>query len=119
LTREVDGQEVNAKDVVFDWLARELSQRDPHEQRTVVAVMDGESKLRELQELKISRAIGILDIWHVTEYLGELAYCVYRDGSDEAEAFVETYLRKLLEGNVNRVVGGIRQMVFGDNYSFP
>ena len=110
LTREVDGEEVNAKDVVFDWLAKELQQRDPHEQRTVVAVMDGETKLRDLQELKISRAIGILDIWHVTEYLWELAYCFHREGSDEAEAFVETYLRKLLEGKVNRVIGGIRQM---------
>jgi hypothetical protein len=110
LTREVDGQEVNAKEVVFDWLATELQQRDPHEHRTVVAVMDGESKLRDLQELKISRAIGILDIWHVTEYLWDLAYCFYREGSDEAEGFVETYLRKLLEGKVNRVIGGIRQM---------
>src|SRR5271166_520307 len=110
LTRDVDGQEVNAKDVIFDWLAMELQQRDPHEHRTVVAVMDGESKLRDLQELKIKRAIGILDIWHATEYLWELAYCFHRDGSDEAQAFVETYLRKLLEGKVNRVIGGIRQM---------
>ena len=110
LTQEIDGKEVNAKDVVFDWLAKELQQRDPHERRTVVAVMDGETKLRDLQELKISRAIGILDIWHVTEYLWELAYCFYREGSDEAEAFVETYLRKLLEGKINRVIGGIRQM---------
>jgi hypothetical protein len=110
LTREVDGQEVNAKHVVFDWLAKELQQRDPHEERMVVAIMDGESKLRDLQELKLKRAIGILDIWHVTEYLYDLAYCFYRDGSDEAVAFVETYLRKLLEGKVNRVIGGIRQM---------
>ncbi len=110
LTREVDGKDVNAKDVVFEWLAKEVEQRDPHEQRTVVAVMDGEAKLRDLQELKISRAIGILDIWHVTEYLWELAHCFHHDGSDEAEAFVETYLRKLLEGKVNRVIGGIRQM---------
>jgi hypothetical protein len=110
LTQEIDGQEVNAKEVVFDWLAKELHQRDPHERRTVVAVMDGEMKLRDLQELKISRAIGILDIWHVTEYLWELAYCFYREGSDEAEAFAETYLRKLLEGKINRVIGGIRQM---------
>jgi len=110
LTREVDGEEVNAKDVVFGWLAQELQQRDPHENRTVIAVMDGESKLRDLQELKIKRAIGILDIWHVTEYLWELAYCFYREGSDDAEAFVETYLRKLLEGKLNRVIGGIRQM---------
>jgi hypothetical protein len=110
LTHEVDGEEVNAKEVVFDWLAKELQQRDPHEHRTVVALMDGESKLRELQELKIGRAIGILDIWHVTEYLWELAHCFHRDGSDEAEAFVETYLRKLLEGKFNRMIGGIRQM---------
>jgi hypothetical protein len=110
LTHEVDGEEVNAKEVVFDWLAKELQQRDPHEHRTVVALMDGESKLRELQELKIGRAIGILDIWHVTEYLWELAHCFHRDGSAEAEAFVETYLRKLLEGKLNRMIGGIRQM---------
>jgi hypothetical protein len=119
LTREVDGAEVNAKDVVFDWLAQELQQRDPHEQRTVVAVMDGENKLRDLQEVKIKRAIGILDIWHVTEYLWELAYCFHRDGSAEAEAFVETYLRKLLEGKVNRVIGGIRQMATKRDLSQP
>jgi hypothetical protein len=111
LTRQVDGQEVNAKDVVFDWLAKEVQQRDPQERRTVVAIMDGEAKLRDLQELKISRAIGILDIWHVTEYLWKLAYCFHSEGSAEAEAFVETYLRKFLQGKVRRVIGGIRQMV--------
>jgi hypothetical protein len=110
LTRQVDGKEVNAKDVVFDWLARAVQQRDPQEHRTVVAIMDGETKLRDLQELKIGRAIGILDIWHVTEYLWKLAYCFHAEGSDAAEAFVETYLRKLLEGKVGRVIGGIRQM---------
>lgn len=110
LTREVDGREVNAKDVIFDWLAKEAEQRDPHERRTVVAVMDGETKLRDLQKLKIGRAIGILDIWHVTEYLWKLAYCFHPEGSEQAEAFVETYLRKLLQGKVRRVIGGIRQM---------
>jgi hypothetical protein len=110
LTREIDGEEINAKDVIFNWLAHEVHQRDPHERRTVVAVMDGETKLRDLQELKIRRAIGILDIWHVTEYLWKLAYCFHPEGSNAAEAFVETYLRKLLEGKVGRVIGGIRQM---------
>jgi len=110
LTQEVDGREVNAKEVVFDWLAKEVQQRDPHQKRTIVAIMDGETKLRDLQEEKLGRAIGILDIWHVTEYLWKLAYCFYREGSDEAKAFVETYLRKLLEGKVLRVIGGLRQM---------
>jgi hypothetical protein len=110
LTRQVDDREVNAKDVVFDWLAKEVQQRDSQEQRMVVAIMDGETKLRDLQELKIGRATGILDIWHVTEYLWKLAYCFHPEGSRKAEAFVETYLRKLLEGNLGRVIGGIRQM---------
>ncbi len=119
LTREVDGKEVNAKEVIFDWLATELQQRDPHERRTVVALMDGESKLRDLQEVKIGRAIGILDIWHVTEYLWELAHCFYRAESDEAKTFVEIYLRKLLEGKLNRVIGGIRQMATKRNLPKP
>ena len=110
LTRKVDGKEINAKDVVFDWLAEEVRQRDPRKRRTVVAIMDGETKLRDLQEQKIGRAVGILDIWHVTEYLWKLAYCFHSEGSEEAEAFVETYLRKLLDGKVGRVIGGIRQM---------
>ena len=110
LTREVDGKPVNGKDVVFDWLADEVQQRTAHERRTIVAIMDGESKLRDLQEAKIPDAVGILDIWHVTEYLWKLAYCFHAEGSDEAESFVETYLRKVLEGNVGRAIGGIRQM---------
>ena len=110
LTREVNGKTVNGKAVVFDWLADEVHQRTGHEQRTVVAIMDGESKLRDLQEAKIPHAVGILDIWHVTEYLWKLAYCFHPEGSDEAESFVDTYLRKLLEGNVGRAIGGIRQM---------
>ncbi len=110
LTREIDDKKVNGKDVVFDWLAKEVGQRDPQESRTVVAIMDGETKLRDLQEQKLPRAVGILDIWHVTEYLWKLAHRFHPEGSDEAEAFVETYLRKLLEGKVRRVIGGIRQM---------
>ena len=110
LTRQLDGKKVNGKDVVFDWLAEEVRGRDPQESRTVVAIMDGEPKLRDLQQLKLGRAVGILDIWHVTEYLWKLAYCFHPEGSDEAEAFVETYLRKLLEGKARRVIGGIRQM---------
>ncbi len=46
LTRQVDDTEVNAKDEIFDWLAKEVQQRDPQEERTVVAIMDGEKKLR-------------------------------------------------------------------------
>jgi hypothetical protein len=110
LTREANGEEVNGKDVLFDWLADEVRERTGHERRTIVAIMDGDTKLRDLQEAKIPEAIGILDVWHVTEYLWKRACCFHPEGSEEAESFVETYLRKLLEGKVGRAIGGIRQM---------
>jgi len=110
LTKEVDGKTINSKDVVFDWLAEEVLQRDPHSEKTIVAIMDGETRLRDLQKSKISRAVGILDIWHVTEYLWKLAHCFHAESSQEAEQFVETYLRKILQGKLNRAIGGIRQM---------
>jgi hypothetical protein len=109
LTREVDGQEVNGKDVIFGWLSEEVRQRDPQERRTVVAIMDGENKLRDLQEATIPGAVGILDVWHVTERLWKLAYCFHAEGSGEAEAFVGVYLRKILEGKVALVIRGLRQ----------
>jgi hypothetical protein len=109
LTREVDGEEVNGKDVIFGWLAEEVRQRDPQERRTVVAIMDGENKLRDLQEVTMPGAVGILDIWHVTERLWKLAYYFHAEGSGEAEGFVGVYLRKILEGKVALVIRGLRQ----------
>jgi hypothetical protein len=119
LTREVDGQEVNGKDVIFGWLSEEVHQRNPQERRTVVAIMDGENKLRDLQEATIPGAVGILDIWHVTERLWKLAYCFHREGSGEAEAFVGAYLRKILEGKVGLVIGGLRQKATKRGLSKP
>ncbi len=110
LTKEVAGKTINSKDTIFDWLAEEVQHRDPNSEKIVVAIMDGEMKLRDLQRSKIGRAIGILDIWHVTEYLWKLAHCFHTESSKEAEQFVETYLRKILAGELNRAIGGIRQM---------
>jgi hypothetical protein len=64
LTRQVDDQEVNAKDVVFDWLAQEVQQRDPQKHRTVVAIMDGETRA--------PRLAGTED-WPGDRHLGHLA----------------------------------------------
>lgn len=93
LTQTVDGQEVNAKETIFDWMTDEVSHRDPDATKTVVAIMDGEVKLRQLQEEVLPGAIGILDIWHVMEYLWKLSYCFHKEKSDEAQAFVDHALR--------------------------
>ena len=44
---------------------------------------------------------------------------LHQEGSEEAEGFVETYLRKLLQGKVRRAIGGIRQMVTKGGLSKP
>lgn len=109
LTQTVDGQEVNAKETIFNWMTDEVRHRDPDATKPVVAIMDGEVKLRHLQEEVLPDAIGILDIWHVMEYLWKLAYCFHKEKSDEAQTFVDRALRGILEGRVGRVIGGIRQ----------
>jgi len=106
----VDGQEVNAKDVIFDWLAQEVHGRDLHERR------DGggghgwgneASRFARTEDPAGHRHSGHLARDRIPLETGVL---FHREGSEEAEAFVETYLRKLLEGKVTRVIGGIRQM---------
>ena len=111
LTRQVDDQEVNAKDVVFDWLAQEVRQRDPQKQRTVVAIMDGETKLRDLQEL---------NDWPGDRHLGHLARDripleagpLFSPRREWQGGSVRGNLpaKAAAEGNVGRVIGGIRQM---------
>jgi hypothetical protein len=63
-------------------------------------------RLSPLRELIVARTHAYFG---TSRTLWELACCSYREGSKEAEAFVETYLRKPLEGKANRVIG-IRQM---------
>jgi len=45
LTREIDGQEVNAKDRVFGWFKEQHRQRNPDLSKPVVCLMDGERAL--------------------------------------------------------------------------
>jgi hypothetical protein len=71
--------------------------------------MDGERALWEAQQVYFSEAVGVLDLFHVLERLWAAAHCFHREGSDEAERFVEDRLRGLLEGRVGHVIGGLRQ----------
>jgi len=110
LTREVAGVEVNGKDVVFQWFAEEMSNRNPEGKKTVVCVMDADRALWKKLQTYVPSAVGILDLYHVLERLWDAAYCFYREGSEEAESFVTDRLTKILQGKVGRVIGGLKQM---------
>ena len=91
--------------------AIDLQARDPEGCKTVVCLTDGEKALRREQQEWLPWAIGVLDIWHVIEYLWSAAYCLHAEGSDEAQQFVSGRLRLLLRGRVGYVIGHLRRLL--------
>ncbi len=109
LSRDVEGEPLNAKDAIFCALFQDLNLRNAGHDWPVVCLMDGERALWEAQRVYFPEAVGILDLFHVTERLWTAAHCFHAEGSDEAEEFVSERLRGLLEGRVGYVIGGLRQ----------
>lgn len=110
LSREIEGQEIQGKDEIFAWLAEEVKTRNRQGEKAVVCVMDGDRALWKKIEAYVPNAIGILDLYHVLERLWDAAYCFYAEGSEAAQAFVTKRLQRMLQGEVGRVIGGLKQM---------
>lgn len=93
--------ELDAEEVIrqkFD----EALRRDPQQRRKWVALVDGNKDQIALIR-KIAKEHGVeitlvLDLMHVLEYLWKAAYCFEKEGSKEAEAWVEQRLLGLLQG---------------------
>lgn len=111
LSREVEGVPFDAKEEIFTWLGEQVELRDLERRRPTVCVMDGESGLWKRLREGFEGVVGILDLFHVLERLWKAAHCFFPDGSDDAQEFVTDRLRKILQGQVGRVIGGLRQMV--------
>jgi hypothetical protein len=110
MIREVEGQPpVTAKDGLFCQLFDELTVRNLGQDRPVVCLMDGERSLWDAQEAYFPAAIGVLDLFHVLERIWGVAHCFHKEGSDEAEQYVEERLRELLEGRVGSVIEEFRR----------
>lgn len=112
LTREVNGEVVEGKDEVFAWLSQEVEQRNGGGGRMVVFLSDGEKTLEERAQEQFRGIFfrSILDLMHVTSRLWDAAHCFHSEGSEKAQAFVKCRLQRLLEGDVEYVVRGLRQM---------
>jgi hypothetical protein len=91
----------SAQGVIDDAFA-EAHRRDPDHRRRWIVLVDGQQeqiKRIERAARKVDAAITIvLDIVHVLEYLWRAAYAFHKDGTLEAEAWVEHQLVKLLSG---------------------
>ena len=118
LTREIDGQQINAMDVVFPWLGEQVQDRSAQNPTPVVVIMDGQKSLWGAAKKNLPKdRIEILDLLHVTPRIWNAANLFYSTGSDEALSFVKTRVEKILNGNISRVVAGIRRMA--KNRSLP
>jgi hypothetical protein len=95
---------------LFIQLGVEVDGRNLDGQKPVVCLMDGERGLWEAQRQWLpAETVGILDLYHVLEYLWTAAYCFHPEGSRQAETFVTDRLRMLLEGKVGYLIGGLRR----------
>ena len=64
----------------------------------------------DMQEYWFSRAIGILDIFHVSERIWEVAHCFYARESQAASQFATHHLRMILDGKVVYVLRNLRRL---------
>jgi hypothetical protein len=111
LTRVLEGEELNGKEVIFSWFSNQVADRNPRSRKKVVCVMDGERALWKRLKACLPFVVCILDLFHVMERLWQAAHCFYPEGSLEARAFVAERLQRLLQGQVGYVIGGLKQMV--------
>lgn len=96
---------------VFQSLADEYAQRDPTESKPLVCLMDGDRHLWSMQQEYLPNAIGILDLFHVMQYLWLAAHCFHREASLEAEDWVARHLKMLLENKVDCVRGLVQRAI--------
>jgi len=115
LTRQIEGIEVKGKEQIFSWFEEQIAFRNPDGNKPMVCVMDGERALWKMLDSYEWDVVRVLDIYHVLEYLWDAAYCFCPESGDTAQKFVTERLRRILEGDVGRVIGGLKQMATKHN----
>ena len=102
------------KVALFLWLADGVLRRNPDGTKPLIFLSDGKHALHDRQgEYLPEKVIWILDLFHVLERVWTVEWCFFDEATLKLEAppWVEEYLRKLLEGKVGSVIGGLRQMM--------
>jgi hypothetical protein len=110
MTRFREGEVINGQVQCFARLARSAVFRAGL-MKTLVCLMDGQRSLWALKESWFSRAVGVLDIFHVLERLWQVAHAFHGEGSRAAELQVDQHLRLLLEGKVGCVIGLYKRLL--------
>lgn len=76
----------------------------------ITFIGDGAKWLDELQGLLFPFAVRIVDFWHVTEYLWEVANTFYEEGTAKAKEWAEEKVKKLKQGQTKLIQASLSQM---------
>lgn len=91
----------------------EAERRDPHHQRTWVALVDGNNhQINRIKAEAAARGVKLtvlVDIVHVLEYLWSAAWSFFAEGDAAAESWVGDKALSVLEGNASTVAASIRR----------
>jgi len=109
MTRILDGEPCSGREWLFCGLAMECNQRDALREKTLICLLDGEHSLWDMQQYWFKRAVGILDMFHVSERVWGVAHCFHKQGTDAAQTFATHHLRMILDGKVRYVIRNFRK----------
>jgi hypothetical protein len=100
----------------FAWITGEICLRGRARdangaKKPLVFLCDGQEALWDARrEWLPERAVGILDILHVTPRLWKAAHVFHPEGSQAAEDFVRERVLRVLQGQASGVIRGLREM---------
>ncbi len=99
------------KKEVVEVIMEDAKKRNPDDKRPWVAVMDGALGLWNLAAKMFCGTdyVGIQDIIHVVEYLWVAGNALNGENNPETDKWVYKKLLSILQGNVGRVIGGLKQ----------
>jgi hypothetical protein len=105
------GEEIDGTAAMFGWLADETQARNPEGLKTLLHLTDGEEQLvteRDVFQPDVAM-IDILDFLHATPRVWSMGR-IFCKGEAEREAFVKERVLRLLRGEVQSVVQGLRSL---------
>ena len=114
MREDPDGEqwESNGTIEAFCWADEQIDARR-HAGQKVLRLMDGQASLWDAADNCLSvppeETIDILDILHVSSYIWRAAKVFYPQ-REHQETFARDRLLRMLQGDVHKVVAGIRQM---------
>lgn len=99
-------------ETTYLWLSEEVWRRNRGFSKEMVHLCDGQDSLWEARHeyLPGHNTTDILDLLHVTPRLWQAAHVFHKEGSEAAERFVRERLLKVLQGQGDLVVRGLREM---------